>query len=38
MGDNLITKSPNMTWWEGIDVEDYDLTGRGLHSSTFSST
>jgi len=31
MGDNLITKSPNMTWWEGIDVEDYDLTGKKFH-------
>jgi len=31
-GDNLITKSDNMTWWEGVDVKD--TSGEKVHVHT----
>jgi len=30
-GDNLITKTPNMGWWSGVDVEDFNMTGKKFH-------
>ena len=32
MGDNLIKKSTNMTWWSGCDVEAVD--GKKIHVDT----
>jgi elongation factor 1-alpha len=34
MGDNLITQSPNMPWWKGVDVTLKPKGGKGIHVHT----
>jgi elongation factor 1-alpha len=31
MGDNLIAKTSNMSWWNGVDVIDYNMKGNKFH-------
>jgi len=36
IGDNLITKSPNMSWWNGVDVKT--VSGKKVHVNTILET
>jgi elongation factor 1-alpha len=34
IGDNLIKKTENMSWWKGVDVIDYGMKGDKFHIDT----
>ena len=38
IGDNLIKKTENMSWWKGVDVIDYGMKGDKFHIDTLSTS